>query len=603
MENLAFINDDNNFDTVKIINSVSNVIPIIFDDTKENNNTNTNTTKKQNKDIKESKLKESKNKITPPKLIKTSNRSNNANSFVILNPYIKSNDSSVEINSVIKTDSSIKLSSFNNPNMADLFPHNLSEQFAQNFNCNINPFVNIKETPCIPKNFIKFAESMASNIISSLSVMEKENSQPKTKNHQHNKEELAVSNENKVQYNNGKITGRYDKDLNILQIHNLIMEFFDTGFEKRRKDINTKMEEMKQLLTQPQTFINRRETKKNYAKLQEQLNKITSRSDEDRYLQEVRELIDAYKEIGPVQNVISFEQEHNRDKDIELKSNKFNKSLNFNESIKLSDESYRHLIISRYLDIAKQYFNIDISKIIHKEISCPACGELIVNSNDHNNSDDNYGSGYCTNCGEEFSVLVSTSASLSNLRSNDWEHILKRLLEIQGCQKDNLPYNIYELLDAYFTKIGFPIGAGIKKNNNSASLGLGINIKERTSIKLMIDALHKLKMPNLYKDVYLICKNYWGWELINTELLECMMAEYFHEFRSIYDTIKGNRKSFLNRDYVIFRLLERTGNFINPSFFDMIETNASFKFHELTWMKGCEILGWPEPKQISSNYI
>lgn len=563
------------------------------------------------------------------------------------------------------------------------FTATLSNQFCKHFDPNANPFTQ----GIISKNFVDYAGDMVTGIMSSLSKMDNDNgnfeddsyigsclrsnmsddnsmktttnakakTKAKTKSAKAKKEEEnedldSEDNINKIKFKNGKIIGRYDHDLNILQIHQMILNYFDVSYEKRISDASIRVKELYDIVNHPQSRNERCVTLDNYNRHKKKLDDIAGRVDEKNYRREVSELIKGYEKLGPIKtnslNISNTSDPSNHsnngvsergssqvecEKDFDVvsvsslnsihSSNSFSSLNSFRSSRSFEprnstglptkipstsdDDSYRHQIISRYLEIAKKHFNIDVSRIIHNIILCPECKSQI-NDENYKEQSQNGNIEVCPACGEELTTLIGSSSGSADSKNSDkdWEHILKRLIELQGYQKDNIPKDTYNLLDEYFEKNGFPTGEKIRNSNTIKiiDLGLGIKIKSGTSIKMMLEALGELEMSSLYKDAYLICRNYWGWELINLSSIENMMSEFFHEFRGIYDSIKGMRSSFLNRDYVIFRLLEQTGNYVEPIYFKMIETEGSFQYHEETWLRGCKKLEWNIiPKKLTSN--
>lgn len=87
-------------------------------------------------------------------------------------------------------------------------------------------------------------------------------------------------------------------------------------------------------------------------------------------------------------------------------------------------------------------------------------------------------------------------------------NFLKAFKRYQGLEHHKIPNSLYQELDAYFTKLGYPTGEEIRQ--------LPLDSQGRrgpTNRYLLRKALFDLGYTRYYEDIGYIAKIYWDWSL------------------------------------------------------------------------------------------
>lgn len=207
-------------------------------------------------------------------------------------------------------------------------------------------------------------------------------------------------------------------------------------------------------------------------------------------------------------------------------------------------------IIEEYLELAKEYVSIDISRV--RNIStkkCPGC-QLPLESNLIEESN---GVKHCQ-CGVEvknYCCMKSLNYALDEKDKGDRaltrncgkgtssENRLsyERAIEYyQGLQRVKFNEELFELLDNYFTAYGLVTREKAKRlplivcpdiSPEHPYYQMCMKIKPGTGIDMMITALSKTGNPAYYDHVHLLCALHWGWQLADiSKLKDQLLADY-----------------------------------------------------------------------------
>lgn len=376
------------------------------------------------------------------------------------------------------------------------------------------------------------------------------------------------------------VTGFYFTDLNILQIHAMIIRKFEDKKTDHVIGLERRLEAEIEKMARPQTGIERKDSVRIVKSLDGELSDINEKSDLKEYLKRSDELITAYQEIGPKPDIISFKS-----------------SASKTETDDSSDEQMkRFLIIERYLTIARKYVDVDVVKINDLGGRCRVCnGDLEGIVNEEN------GLLLCPHCKIEFTILAKSYSyddeptTPTNHQSNyeDRENFWKALQRYQGKQPNKLPSNLSETLDIYFSSLRLPSGKEVEALplNPDGSRG-------KTTRDLMYKALHDVNMAQYYEDVNLICHIYWGWHLPDVSHLEEAIMTDYDVSQVVFEQHKGTRKSCLNTQYRLWRHLSRLKHSCKPRDFKIVKTPEIVEFHEQMWITICRVLGWNSPEPL-----
>ena len=367
-----------------------------------------------------------------------------------------------------------------------------------------------------------------------------------------------------------QIIVKYNDDYNILEIDIIIRRRLEL-IEKRDIDgLKAKIAEEEEKLKLPQTGIEYKQCIKNKSKYHQQLIILENRVDYENYIRESKEWIQRYKEIGVKKKKINFGSQTSDPTD--------------------EDDLYRQKIISKYLEIARNYIDVVIYKESNEYSFCMGCGEKL----DH--CLDDGGVKKCSKCGTERlylnrSYFIADSDNQSSAFHNDYddrETFYKSLLRFQGKQHNRVPNRLWSQLNKYFSSLGLLIGEKVKELET-----LPDGTKPKTSRNMMFKALQELGFNDCYEDIHLICNLYWGWSLPDISHLEDIIMRDYDLTQKVFEKIKKGKQSSLNAEYRLFKHLEIVGYPCNQDDFKIIKTRDTLENCENTWKKMCEGAGLP----------
>lgn len=242
---------------------------------------------------------------------------------------------------------------------------------------------------------------------------------------------------------------------------------------------------------------------------------------------------------------------------------------------KLSDdeEKERNKIVSDYLNLARNYITLNLTKVIDKNKSryCDECEnpeELVEES----------GCLYCEDCGKYFNIYREiTKPSIKKDNEEKEQYFKDHMDHYQGKQSTTPNEKVFGV-----------INREMKKYNIS---------KKDVTKDLLREWLKKNKLRDGYKHINYIYHLYTHKDIPNIpDDIEGDILSDVRRFLSIYDDIKGSRKSFLTADFMLKMLLKKNGLEYNDEDFQDIKTENSEKEHTEIWNKGCDILGWEKWK-------
>ncbi len=421
------------------------------------------------------------------------------------------------------------------------------------------------------ENFTKSLFSLASKLVETISEIEPEI----IKNNENLNEDFNIPINDEIRYDTKKqkIVGTYHINIDISGIHELIMKNYDDHNSTKKQGIFANIDVFKDRIKETQSIIDRKECVKCLCNLYQDLKNIEK--NKENYLNKTLKLLEKYDKLKPTKKCNFFE----KNKEIEKISNP---ELEF--------------IIKNYLVQAGEFFPIDIILNNTNLDKCKYCGNkliLITNLD---------GIRQCSNCDVEYRTIIQNSNDEEisvkiNTKDNNYKdrkNFQIKIIIFQGKQDIRIPDDLNKKLDNHF------------KNVNPDMIGEKIRIKQlnkygmrgKTSIRLMRETLSKLGYQKYYKDVYLICRQYWGWKLNDISNLELELLNDYDTSQKIIEKYKGRRKSCLNVEYRLYRHLEKIGYDLDPFYFNLMSTKNSLEYHEKIWRKVCSDLKWDTPKPL-----
>lgn len=213
--------------------------------------------------------------------------------------------------------------------------------------------------------------------------------------------------------------------------------------------------------------------------------------------------------------------------------------------------------VDEFITIAKKYANVNV---IYSDNVCMKCLSIVE-----------------CNC-------VQSSQKKPKTDYEDEGNFMKSIARYQGKQSRKIDFvTLKKELDLYFSQYGFPIGDEIKKLDFNEDQ----RTKGKTNITKMINALSKLKRPNLYEDVNLICHEYWGWNLPDISFIVDKLIEDYRKTQKVYISLSKTRKSCLNLQYRLFKHLQALEVPVKKEDFRIPTTDNILVYHDSLWEQMC----------------
>jgi len=344
-----------------------------------------------------------------------------------------------------------------------------------------------------------------------------------------------------------KIIGTYNDDYDIIYVNDTIINYLSQ--EKNKiPDLNDKLKGLKKSLLKLHTLNVKREIESEIIKVEKEIESIKNNEKLTDYKLKTKDLIEEY---------------------IKCKINNLDK-------LKIIDE---------YLRIAKNYIQLQVTRITNNKKCCKKCKHDLENI-----SADVDGILRCPNCHNEHQSITTSKHldfkvhQLSN--ENDMENFIKALNRYQGLQTPP-PKILFTKLDAYFKERGFPSAEEIKKlpYNDRGKKG-------NTNKEMLYTALSNIGYSTYYEDVNLIGNIYWGWKLNDiSSLQEKILRNYMVTQKSFYKIPPEVRcrLSSLGTSFLIKKHLELVGVPVYHDDFKIAENPDSVANHKKLWKMMCEL--------------
>lgn len=378
------------------------------------------------------------------------------------------------------------------------------------------------------------------------------------------------------------IIGTYNNDYNIIEVHKVLIKRFHLLRNKQIKQLNQKKIIEKNKIEHVQSVIERKISLSSIEKIDVDLDKLYNLIEYNDYMNKVKDLIEDYRHLCSVPKVISFGASNS----VEQPSDE--------DLLKIQQ---RIQIINKYLRIAQKFMRIDvIQEITNSTLDiCTGCGnplpEIITDYTQNIQS--------CPICSMERIIITQTAFYKDTSRINtssrnnydDRDNFWKAVLRFKGSRPNNLQQkvldNMFSLLNEYFKSYKLPTSEQVK-NKSLDHRGR----REGTDKEMMYKALFNIGYAAYYENINLICHLYWGWNLPDISQIEDIIMEDYDKSQRVFEKIKKDRKSSLNGQYRLFKILERHNFKCRSDDFKIVKTDEILGYHEEMWEKICKDLGW-----------
>jgi hypothetical protein len=381
-----------------------------------------------------------------------------------------------------------------------------------------------------------------------------------------------VSYDTSLKQNYPPLTKEFSSFLNIIEIDTFIKNKIEYEYEHKlviyEKQLDMEMKKLQKKLFE----IEKINIENDIKFLEKEINDIKERVKINEYINETKDIINLYKDIGPKKKVITFSMSKTEKKQ------------------DMNDNKEQLYLIEKFISIAKYYHEINLI-YPPKKLICEGCG-----ANLQKIFSDDSGCCICPICGVEKTVLVQNIIISENKGNNmkegyeDRENFEKALHRFQGKQVNQPPKKLYSELDEYFMSFNPPLPTGdiIRK------LPLQQNgSKKGTSRSMIIKALSETGNSVFYDDVNLISHLYWGWALPDLSADEDKIMNDYDITQEIYKKIPKDRKSSLNTQYRLWQHLKIRGYNYPIDVFKIVKTPDIIAEHDRIMEIMCKEAGLP----------
>ncbi len=404
-----------------------------------------------------------------------------------------------------------------------------------------------------------------------------------TKKNEHDITDDKSSREN-IENIPNKIEGTYNDDYNIIHVDEIIRKKLKYENFSHITSLRNQYKILESNSLQPQTYVMRDKTLESMGKLKTEITKISTGEKLQIYDSSVKDIIFEYRKYNGMVKTVFFNI--NDEKSEPESQDKFLGEY--------SQEKYKHRVylIEKYLDIASDYIQIDVTRI-NDSLSdiCMGCGDSlssILQSDEGTIRCSNF------NCQTEHNIIILHKLSKDSSRINvnniledeSIDNFLRAFTRYQGLQSDYPPENLYEELDNYFINLGRKTGDEIKN--------LPLNSRGRrgdTDHKMLWMALSEIGHPEYYEDSNLIGNIYWGWDLPDVNKYKELIITHYNITQKVFYQIpldERYRTSSLGTSYRLWRHLELVGHICDSSEFRIANNFDSLKIHNKLWRLMCE---------------
>ena len=262
------------------------------------------------------------------------------------------------------------------------------------------------------------------------------------------------------------------------------------------------------------------------------------------------------------------------------------KKMNFMGKVIEQDNTRKIEVINAYLEASSKYTTY-IQEKIETKTKCINCGNIL----EYEILDDcSFICNFCSSDqGSSVHVASFTDADRVNVSSkysyDRKTHFRECLGQYHGKQNVNIPDKIYNDLDKCFAFHSLLDGdENTPRKERYARVTKGVILR----------FLKELGIPKQYENINLIYSVVTGTELHDISGIIDPILEDFDVLSDLYDKkyTNGNRKNFINTQYVLFQLLRKHGHDCDKEDFSNLKTVDRKFFHEDILKKLFQDLGW-----------
>ena len=354
------------------------------------------------------------------------------------------------------------------------------------------------------------------------------------------------------------ITIDHKDDIDMMAIDRIIRDKFDWEQNVEIKQLQIQLKTVLEKTSKHQDSITSAGLEKRKNKLQKKITKITDKTDQTKYAQDVKEIIEQYIKLGATKKRFDF----------------ITNNIIDNETSERKKS--RSDIVDKYLKIAEQYIPIDVIRSDSGDDFSCQCGFDLRET---------YNPSSCPQCGLTQQVIVKYSnyciTDSSKTETENYtptENLKKAMDKFQG-KVTNIPIeSIATDLDKYFTSKGFDSATVIRQKNLDER-----GYRGNTNPQMIFEGLKETKNSSYYDDFMYIGQVLWGWQPRDISKYEQIILENDRKIRAEFDNIPKKRQTSLNVWFRLYKHLEILGYKCQPEDFKLPKEISTRGNHETLW--------------------
>lgn len=394
------------------------------------------------------------------------------------------------------------------------------------------------------------------------------------------KNNLIPKVEDKLEYVPETISIKNMSIYDMEKIHNFVLKHFNNEY-KRIPEITEKIQYENDILGSHQTYVERRQTLNRIEILQNELNDIKSFKCKNNYMKEIEPLMKEFEELY-----------NNMEKD------KFGEVEDGSDNSQDKEEVTRVMLL--IISTVKKYTNISFDVELTSTCRCVECEFDLTNVIPEAD-----GIIRCPECRVENEAIrypkkVISTGKHSSSHHGDYSeraNFVKFINRFQGKHDAGMDNKIKSKLDSYFIKEKQDIGSVVKQRPNDFK-----GFKEGTSLNMMLKALKSCGLSAYYDDVYLICREYWGWELADFKNDEDEILYIYDITQTAYNKIENRtRSSSISIPFQAFKIIELLGYPYEVGDFKIPKDDKSKEETDKYWKLSCQNCGDPKVQYIPTR--
>ena len=356
------------------------------------------------------------------------------------------------------------------------------------------------------------------------------------------------------------IVGTYKHDYNIVEVRQKIRNSLDYKEQKRINEIEENLDTLRN--NNDDNPIEIKWKKREMKNLNTELDHIKSGNVSEQYMNDTESPINAYLELKRYQ-MDFFSSDQPRTERIDL--------------------------IEKFTSISQMYFNLILNRESDDGERCPTCNEIMEDDED---DEDFFICPSCEN-GIMKEVTIMVYRDYDKDGGEEKKNFIKVLNSFQGKGTIKWSEDLYITLDNRFEEDrNIPTRYQIPFEEYSTNRVEDMIVKPGTDITSMHDALSETGNSEYFQDIYVICREYWGWKLPNLTEYESIIMEKYNEWMSVFPSEKGDRKSSLNAHWLLYKILSSIGLEYPEEYFKLIKTESIQKTYNDIYTRCMGKLGW-----------